>query len=356
MVKVVKKASVSAADLLAVFQKDLGNEIGSFGGHLINRDRIPTGLFPLDLALAGGFPRGKCSIIYGPESSNKTNIALLTIASSQKLFPHLTCVFVDVEHSFDPDWATKMGVDVSKLIVIAPSYAEQAVDIVEAFLMAEDTGLVVVDSLAAMVTSSEAESSADKALVGGAALVCGKLARRSTHALQEAAKAGRYPTLIYINQISYKIGVMFGDPETQPGGKKPQFQSSLTLRCFGKNEMDPKVSSVMPVRKAVKFIVRKHKVPILAASGEFDMVTYPHNGLTIGQCDDFKQIKGYLETFGMFEKGEKGKGWIIVGDHYDTQAAFEQKLHAEPLFGNEIRQAIIERVSKEEGLIDSEAD
>ena len=339
-----KSTTVGVADLLKQFQKDKGEKVGSFGGALVNSDRIPTGIFPLDLALGGGIPRGKCTIIYGPESSNKTNIALLAIAQHQRMFPLLFCVFFDIEHSFDPAWARLLGVDTDKLLVISPEYAEQAVDMIESFLYADDCGMVVIDSLAALVTTSELEASAERANVGGASLVIGKLTRKTNVALAAAAKKELYPTLVYINQISYKIGVMFGDPETMPGGKKPLFQASLILRCYGKNKMDPKVSSVMPVLKEVSFILKKWKVPVLAASGKFEMATMAYDGLQIGQCDDMNTVSAYLKSFGQFEKADKGKGWIICGEPYATIQPFTTKLYTDPAFGAQVRSSIITRM------------
>ena len=147
VLKKTQKASLSAASLLTTFQKDMGDGVGSFGGMTVNTDRIPTGLFELDLALAGGFPVGKVSMIYGPESSNKTNIALLAVANHQRLWPKLVCVFVDLENEFAPDWAAKLGVDTTKLIVLRPAYAEQAVDMIEGLLLADDVGLIVLDAV-----------------------------------------------------------------------------------------------------------------------------------------------------------------------------------------------------------------
>lgn len=356
--KFTKKADSSAATgvsakaLLKTFQKDLGEGVGSVGGALVHNDRLPTGIFPLDLKLGGGFPRGKVSLIFGPESSNKTNIALLAIAQHQRTYPGKVCVFVDVEHALDPEWAKALGVDMENLIVLKPAYAEQAVDLVESFLSTDDCGVVVVDSLAALITTSEAESSAEKAVVGGAALVIGKMTRRTTLALMEAEKRSSFPTLIYINQISYKIGVMFGDPETQPGGKKPLFQAAIILRCYGKNKMDPKVSSVMPVMKEVNFIIKKHKCPILGINGTFEMATMPHNGLKVGESDDFSQIKSHLELFDQFEKGEKS-GWTILGTAYKTQDEFKQKLRTDHAFASEVKAAIITRLQKDNWSLDA---
>lgn len=346
-----KETTLSASDLLKKFQKDFGEGVGSFGGKLVNSERIPTGIFELDLAIGGGFPRGKVSTIFGPESSGKTNCALLAVANHQRMFPDLTCAFVDVEHGFDPKWAEQLGVDVKKLMVIKPEYAEQAVDIVESLMFANDCGLIVIDSLAALVTNSEMDSSAEKAIVGGAAICIGKLTRKTTRALSEAEKEDRYPTLIYINQISYKVGVMFGDPETEPGGKKPMYQSSIRLRLYGKNLKDPKYSETMPVGKETTFIVKKHKVPIYAASGKFTVAMVPYKGLLPGQSDDFNVILDLLKTYGLAKKGDGGKGWEVYGAEYKTLDEFKQEFLSTPVFANKIRAELIHKLSMENGLI-----
>jgi recombination protein RecA len=341
-VKGAAKTTVSAKDLLAIYKKDMGDSIGSFGGYLVDRDRIPTGLFPLDLAIGGGFPRGKNTILFGPESSCKTNVALRAIANHQMLWPELTCIFVDIENSFDPDWARALGVDTDKLMVIVPDYAEQAIDIVEGFLGTEDCGLIVVDSLAAMLTTQEMESSAEKANVGGTGLAIGKLCRKVNHALQQSIKAGRQPTTIYINQTRMKVGVMYGDPEVMPGGNAPKFFASMIVRFYGKNIIDPKVSQVMPVAKEVKFVIKKWKVPILSASGMFEMMMQAHHGLAIGDTNDFNTISEHLKAFGMFEKTKKG--WMIMGSEYPTIQPFKDKVYGDRKFGAAVRGEIIGRM------------
>lgn len=346
------KKSVSAKDLLAQFQKDMGQEIGNYGGELVNRDRIPTGLFPLDLAIGGGIPRGKMTILYGAESSCKTNVAYKVIANHQLMWPELTCVFVDVENSFDPEWARRFGIDTEKLIVIHPDYAEQAVDIVEGFLGTDDIGLIVVDSLAALITTNEAESSAEKASVGGTGLVIGKLCRKANKEQIKATKRGLTPTLLYINQTRTKVGVMYGDPETMPGGNAPKFYTAMWIRFYGKNITDPKVSKVMPVLKEVKFTVKKWKVPILGASGVFEMMMMDRGDLKIGDTNDFNTISEYLKAFGLMDKGPKGKGWIIMGETYDTIQPFKDKVYGDPGFGQAVRQEIIGRMLADSNLMD----
>lgn len=340
-IKKVEKTSVSALALLKQFQKDMGEGAGVMGNVMTQADRIPTGLFELDTALAGGLPKGKVIMIYGPESSNKTNIALRAIAMHQLLWPKDVCVFVDLENEYNAEWAAKLGVNTEKLIVLKPAFAEQAVDMVEAMVLADDVGLVVMDSLAALVGTAELDKSAEGENPGAAGRIAGKLYRKTIAAFTEAEKRGRFPTLIYINQISYKIGVTHGNPETTPAGKKPWFQSALVLRVYGSNVMDSKISKAMPVRKEVNFVVKKFKVPILAASGKFEMATIPHGGLEVGQCNDANTIKSYLESFGEFNKHEK-KGWVIWGEHYDLQTQWKDRLYGDKPYGAKVRKFVVD--------------
>lgn len=339
-----------AKDVLAAAQKQYGTSIGSFGGKLNNSSRIRTTALSFDMATGGGFPRNRCSIIYGPESSGKTNLLLRAIAWHQRMFPDKVCALVDLE-TMDPDWARQLGVDVDKLAWIRPSYAEQAVNIVESLLYAEDCGLVGIDSIAAMITTMEAEKSAEAGSMGGNSIVVGKLVRKSTLALNEAEKANRAATLIYINQTRMKIGVMFGDPETMPGGNAPFFQAALRVRTYGKNKIDTKINKVMPVIKEISFILKKWKVPVVAAAGKFDMVMIPHNGFLPGETDDWNTLSSYLKSYGQFEKA-KG-GWLILGQIYPTIDAFKSRIYEDRAFGEEVRDALIARVVKD-GLMPPE--
>ena len=337
------KATNTMAGFLGQLQKDHGEGVGSFGGALLQSDRIPTGLFPLDLALGGGFPRGKISIVYGPESSGKTNITLLAIAQHQMLWPDKINVLIDMENGFDPAWAKKLGVNTEKLVVIKPAYGEQIVDIAESALYTDDCGIVVIDSIAAIIGTAEAEASAERASVGGSSLLVGKLCRKVGLALGEMEKRGKSPTVVFINQIRSKVGVVYGNPETMPGGNAPKFAASMILRVYGKNVMDSKVSSTMPIAKETKFVLNKWKCPVLSAEGGFTMATMAHKGLKVGQCDDFNTVSEYLKAFGLFEKDAK-KGWHIFGEHYEIIQPFRDRVYADPEFGAKVRQAIVERM------------
>jgi recombination protein RecA len=328
----------SIKEVLASMRKKHGDTVGMIGGKIPDVARLPTGIFAFDLASGGGLPRGKCSTIFGPESSGKTNMALRAIAQHQKLYPDKLCVFISIE-GYDQPWSKQMGVDVDRLVLMRPSYAEQAVDMIIAFLNADDVGVVVLDSIAAMITTAEDEKSADQAIVGGNSIVVGKMVRKSTLALESAAKHGRYPVLIYINQTRFKIGVMFGNPETTPGGNAPLFQAAMRIRLYGKNKIDNKISKVMPVIKETQFVLNKWKVPVLAPSGRFDMVMIPHDGFACGECDDVGTVSHYLKHLGVWEKAKNG--WMICEELYPTQQAFVDRYRSENGWADEIKGAII---------------
>ena len=342
----------TAKELLAKVKKQYGDSVVSVGGALAQVERVPTGFFAFDLASGGGFPRGRASIVYGPESSGKTNLVLKAIANHQKLWPDLTCVYVAIEE-FHSDWAALLGVDVDRLVVLKPDYAEQAVDMVEGFLHTDDCGVVAVDSLAAMITTAEAEKSAENMTPGGSSVVVGKLVRKSSQALRAAEKAGRSPTLLYVNQTRFKIGVMMGNPETMPGGNAPKFQSAMTVRTYGKNHTDAKVSKTMPVAKETTFVINKWKVPICATHGTYTMVTIPHGGFGAGDCDDFNSVAHFAKQHALLAKGDK-QGWVCDGKVFPTLAAVEEAMADDPLWAMGLKSRLMTKV-REAGLIDAQA-
>lgn len=353
------KLEGSISDRLGTLQKKMGKGIGNFGGKYVELERVPTGLFQLDLALGGGFPRGKITTIFGKESSNKTNIALLAIKFHQALWPDLICIFLDLENSFDPVWATKMGVNVEKLAVIKPDYAEQAVDIVEGLLEAPDCGLLVIDSLAAFVSYNESESSAEKALVGGSALLVGKMMRKMVHVQNKVLKEGRTPTVICINQTREKVGVLYGSKVTEPGGNAPKFFSTIRLSVYGTNVIDKKVHAVLPVIKHVVCHNTKWKVPITNPDCEFDMATFAYKHLQIGESDDWNAVATRLKEYGLLAKGGTPSKpvWTMLGEEYAKLADCQAKYENDKLFANMVRKGMIEKLlSENDAFIGAQAE
>jgi recombination protein RecA len=184
---------------------------------------IPTGIPSIDDILGiGGFPRGRVIEIYGPESGGKTTLTLHVIAAAQKLGG--TAAFIDAEHSLDPVYARKLGVDTDNLIISQPDYGEQALEIAEALIKSDDIDIIVIDSVAALVPKAELEGNMGDPQMGLQARLMSQALRKLT-----AVTSKSKTCLIFINQIREKIGVMFGNPETTTGGRALKFYSSVRV-------------------------------------------------------------------------------------------------------------------------------
>jgi recombination protein RecA len=184
---------------------------------------IPTGSISLDIALGiGGVPRGRIAEIYGPESSGKTTLALHVVASAQRLGG--IAAFVDAEHALDPEYAQRIGVNVKDLLISQPDTGEQALDIVESLVRSGSVDVIVVDSVAALTPQAEIEGEMGDQQIGLQARLMSKALRKLT-----SIAAGTKTSIIFINQIRMKIGVMFGNPETTPGGNALKFYSSVRV-------------------------------------------------------------------------------------------------------------------------------
>jgi len=211
---------------LSQIEKDFGKEaIMKLGdkGVKVGVDAISTGALPLDIAIGiGGVPRGRVIEIYGPESSGKTTLTLHVIANAQKKGG--IAAFIDAEHALDPNYARKLGVDTDNLLISQPDSGEQALEITETLIRSGAVDLIVVDSVAALVPRSEIEGDMGDQQMGMQARLMSQALRKLTGTLSKSKTS-----LIFINQLRQKIGVMFGNPETTTGGLALKFYSSLRL-------------------------------------------------------------------------------------------------------------------------------
>jgi recombination protein RecA len=324
--------------VLAKLKKDFGEGVAVVGGGHEAVDRIPTGIFQFDLATGGGIPTGKVTIIYGSESSGKTTLTLKLIAYVQRVMKK-KAVFVDLENSLDLQWAELCGVIVPELVVLRPESAEQVVDVVEAVMYAADVGIVIVDSLGAMTTDNEITSGAEKVIVGGAALIVGKLIRKSTIAMNVQRKQKHFPTLVLINQIRIKIGVMYGDPETTPGGNAVRFASSLSVRLYGKDKIIKEIHPTLPTFKEVSAIIKKWKVPIVSRSFEYELCLVPHEGLSLLESPSWNTVSGFLKKHEVIRK--EGTRWLCMDTEFPALGAIQQAYEQSPDLRLALQQEVV---------------
>lgn len=289
-------------------------------------EAIPTGSMTLDLALGiGGIPRGRIIELYGPESSGKTTVALHCIAETQKLGGEVA--FIDVEHALDPNYAKKLGVDIDSMLVSQPDSGEQALEIAEALARSGAIDCIVIDSVAAMVTKAEIDGEMGDTHVGQLARLMSQAMRKLTSVLAKSNCAA-----IFINQIREKIGVMYGNPETTPGGRALKFYASVRMDVR-KGEAIKDGSEIVGNRTRVKIV--KNKVAPPFKECEFDIM-YGEGISRTGEVLDLAVDLGIAK---------KGGAWFSYGDtklgqgrdnakqflkeHPDVMKEFEEQIKAQ---------------------------
>jgi recombination protein RecA len=271
---------------------------------------VPTGSIALDLALGvGGLPRGRVVEIYGPESSGKTTLALHAIAEAQKAGG--TAAFVDVEHALDPNYAAALGVDLDNLLVSQPDTGEQALEIAEMLVRSNAVDVIVVDSVAALVTKAELEGDMGDAHVGLQARLMSQALRKLTAAISRSKAV-----MIFINQLREKVGVMFGSPETTSGGRALKFYASIRLDVR-KLEQIKVGQDVVGTRTRVKVVKNKVAPPFRQA--EFD-ITYGRGISKMGSILDVALEQNIV--------GKSGS-WYTYGDQRIGQGRENAKSYLE---------------------------
>ncbi len=285
---------------LQQIEKDYGSEaIRRLGdAHVSQVESIPTGNIMIDRALGvGGFPRGRIIEIFGPESSGKTTLTLTAIAQAQKLGG--LAAFIDVEHALDPHYARKLGVNLDELLVSQPSSGEEALRICETLVRSNALDIIVLDSVAALVTKSELEGEIGDAVVGAQARLMSNALRKLTAFISKANTI-----CLFTNQIREKIGVMFGNPETTPGGKALKFYASMRVDIRRIGAIKNSDGTISGNRTRIKLVKNKVAAPFTEA--EFDIM-YNEGISNTGSLLDLALEKGIVEKRGSWlsYKGEQ---------------------------------------------------
>ena len=262
---------------------------------------ISTGALSLDIALGGkGIPRGRVCELFGPESSGKTTLALHTIASAQK--GGGVAAFIDVEHALDATWALKLGVDINSMLVSQPDTGEQALDITEMLVKSNAVDIIVVDSVAALVPAAEMQGEMGQSHVGLQARLMSQAMRKMTGVISKSKTC-----LIFINQIRMKIGVMFGNPETTPGGRALKFYSSVRIDI--RRIATIKDSAGQAIANRVRARIVKNKIAAPFKTAEFDLtfdsgISREGDLIDLGVECDIVQKSGAWLNYGEMRLGQ----------------------------------------------------
>lgn len=300
-------------------------------GHRANVELISGGSLSLDIALGGGYPKGRVIEIYGPESSGKTTLALHAISEIQRQGG--TAAFIDAEHALDPVYAKRLGVDTDNLLISQPDNGEQALEITETLVRSNAVDLIVIDSVAALVPQAEIDGDMGDSHMGLQARLMSQALRKLTGIISKS-KA----TVIFINQIRMKIGVMFGNPETTTGGNALKFYSSvrIDIRRIGQIKIG---DDIIGNRTKVKVVKNKVAPPFRTA--EFDIMY----GEGISRTGDVLDLAVEHEIVG------KAGAWFDYKDAKIGQGreATKEYLKENPKVLAEIEKKVREKVAAEEG-------
>lgn len=328
--------------------------------------RIPTGSLSLDIITGGGIPENRLTLVTGGYSSGKTSVVLKIVGNAQRLFkerheeqktrglniPTKKCIWIDAEGAFDEEWARHLGVDTEELIVVRPEYGEQALDIADVLVKNDDCGMVVLDSIAGLVPKSESEESMEKLFMGDLAKMMNKFFRKLSSGMNKrdiTDEDDKAPTVIMINQYREKIGVMYGNPATLPGGKGQEYSASVILELkrgdwieyiFEKNGV--KVEEV--VGQWIRAFGVKNKTAPPKRTGQVRFFFDDMNQYRKGSYDGIEEIVRYGIYYGFIER--RGSYYYVDGveENFQGQAKLLEYLSSKEEYISTLKEKILNLV------------
>lgn len=291
--------------------------------NVLKVDRISSGSLNIDKITGGGYPMGRIIEIFGPESSGKTTLALHAIVEAQKKYPNKLCVFVDAEHALDPAYAENVGVDLSRLVLTQPDSGEQGLEIAEALIRSGDVSVVVVDSVDALTPEATLRGEMGDTNIARLARLMSQGCRKLTGAVQKTGTL-----LIFLNQIRDKVGVMFGSPETTPGGKALRFYATQRIRIAKQDQAGQKLDKQGEfVSAKIKCIKNKVARPFLET---FITIQFGKGIVLTPEIVDFAVEYGVMQKAGSWfsYKGEKlGQGRAKIIELLDANEELRNEIY-----------------------------
>lgn len=302
------------ADTLKAVRKRYGDNVATTASSIVQPNRISTGVFIIDYLTLGGIASNRASMIVGERHAGKSLLSCKIARGAQDRYPDKRVAYVDIEGTFDPVWARKLGVDTDTLLLLQPETGEQAVDLIDAMVGTNEISLVVVDSIAALTPMKEIDSSAEDALVGIQARLVGGMIRKTTASMIRERRRDHEVAILYVNQFRSKIGGFagFGEPRSIPGGKALEFATSLQLIMKNKeNSGKDALGQDSVVVNEHSFTITKNKLNGGGRTGEFRVLRVDNEelGLTEGDVDDAATMLAVAKRYDAYTG--KGSSWKL---------------------------------------------
>jgi recombination protein RecA len=352
-------AKVLASEIVSKIQKKWGGTalLRASDDRHQRVSRIPSGIFMLDYALGGGWQAGRIHVVFGHKSSAKTTSLLKTVASAQRMcmncytfrneegycvcksYKEAVCAYLDVEGTWDHKWANALGIQTDKLLYSRPDYGEQTLDIAESLIRSGEIDMLCIDSLAFLTPAKEIEESVEKETMGVQPRLIGKGIRKFNAALSAVKnEMNRTPTIFFTNQMRMKLGVMFGNPETQPGGMAPGFAATTEVKCWaGKYEMDD--NSARPLSVDMNFRVEKNKSGPAKMEGNYRIILSDTEVKKMGDVYDEDAILNLAQKYSIIEG--HGNSWTCFGEKFGGKSIIEKRMLTEPAFKRKLADTLM---------------